>query len=174
MLAPNILKLSMKILIYYGIVVSYVYLVSSPLCPIDRTRITMSHKILITGTSGGLGGRVLGHLLKTVPAEGLIAFARDPMKVDRYATQGVNIRQGDLNDPASLDKAFAGVGTLVLIATTDVGPVRLGQKRSAVDAAKRANVRHVLYLGVIQNDEPGHDFIVLDHQIRPTQVAHLI
>lgn len=124
----------------------------------------MSHTILITGVSGHLGSGVLDHLLKTVPADRLIALARDPKKVERYAAKGVTIRQGDYNDPASLDKAFSGVHTLLLIPTADVGPARLGQHRNAVDAAKRAGVQHILYTGVIHHDEPGHGFIVSDHQ----------
>lgn len=131
----------------------------------------MSLNILITGVSGHLGSGVLDHLLKLVPADRMIAMARDPRKIERYAAHGVTVRAGDYNDPASLDKAFAGVHTLLIVPTVEIGPQRLTQTRNAVDAAKRAGVQHVLYTGVIHHDETGHGNIVKDHQDAEKYIA---
>ena len=137
----------------------------------QRYRTTMSQKILITGVSGHLGSGVLDHLLKNHKAENLIAMARDPKKIERYAAKGVSIRQGDFNDPTSLDKAFADVHTLLVIPTVEIGPQRFAQAKNAVDAAKRAGVQHILYTGVIHHDEEGHGNIVKDHQDAEKYIA---
>src|SRR5262245_29468338 len=119
----------------------------------------MSHTILITGASGHLGGGVLDNLIKKVPADRLIALARDPKKAERFAAKGVTVRQGDLNDPASLDKAFAGVHTVLLIPTVEMGQ-RQKQTQNVVGAAKRAGVQHILFTGIVHHNETGHGPVV--------------
>ncbi|MDX9750942.1 MAG: SDR family oxidoreductase [Flavobacteriales bacterium] len=132
----------------------------------------MSQKILITGASGHFGGGVLDHLLHLLPADRLIAMARDPQKLQRFADKGVEARHGDYDDPASLEAAFQGVGTVLLVPGGDLQPgKRPGQHRNVVDAAKRAGVGHILYKGIIHHDEPGHGLLISDHQDTEQMIA---
>lgn len=131
----------------------------------------MERTFLITGASGHLGGGILDHLLRHVPAGQLIAFARDPRKVERFAAQGVPVRQGDLGDPASLERAFAGVHTVLLIPSVNLGPGRVMENRNAIAAAKKAGVQHLLYTGVIHHGETGLGPILSDHQQAEADIA---
>lgn len=65
--------------------------------------------LAITGTTGQLGQATLLHLFAKVAAGQLVAVVRDPQKAAALAAQGVKLRQGNYNDPASLVAAFQGV-----------------------------------------------------------------
>lgn len=122
----------------------------------------MSNKILITGASGGLGGGVLDHLLKLVPAERLVALGRNTTKMERFAQAGVDVRIADFDDAAATEKALVGIHTVYLVPTT--APNRLEQHQRVIDSAKRAGVRQFIYSGVIHHGETGQGTIVSDHQ----------
>jgi NAD(P)H dehydrogenase (quinone) len=105
--------------------------------------------LMITGATGHLGTAVADHLL----AQGDVAFSilsRDPAKSKRYAEQGIAVRMGDFDDPASLRGAFAGVSKLLLISSRSLD--RTAQQRSVVDAAVAAGVRHIVYTGLSIRD----------------------
>lgn len=114
--------------------------------------------IAITGATGHLGqATILALAAKLAPAQ-LVAVVRDPQKGADVLPQGVNVRRGDYNDPASLLAAFQGVETLLLISTSEHEyEVRLRQHRNAIEAAKQAGVRHVLYTSVV-NPNPDSPF----------------
>ncbi|AKU21592.1 NAD(P)H-binding protein [Massilia sp. NR 4-1] len=107
--------------------------------------------IVITGASGQLGQLVISGLLKQVPASAIAAVVRDPAKAGALAAQGVQLRQADYNDPASLDAAFHGAEKILLISSSEVGQ-RLPQHRNAVEAAKRAQPKLLAYTSVLHAD----------------------
>jgi NAD(P)H dehydrogenase (quinone) len=100
--------------------------------------------ILVTGATGNLGKAVIKNLLKKLPANQIAALARDMNKVEELKAQNVDIRMGDYNDAASLNRAMQGAEKLLFISSNDV-ITRLGQHRNVVDAAKKANIKHILY-----------------------------
>lgn len=106
-------------------------------------------KLLVTGASGQLGRLVLHHLLETekVPASQIVATTRTPEALADFAARGIEVRPADFDDPASLDKAFAGVDRLLLVSTNELmrPGQRLIQHQNAVAAAERAGVKHVIY-----------------------------
>ncbi|MDP9983765.1 uncharacterized protein YbjT (DUF2867 family) [Pseudarthrobacter oxydans] len=69
-----------------------------------------------------------------MPAGQLVAAGRDLAKVADLAGRGVQVRQIDYQDPASLRRAFAGAGKVLLISDSEVGQ-RLEQHRNAIEAA---------------------------------------
>lgn len=115
--------------------------------------------LLVTGASGHLGRRVI-ELLLEARAGTIIAGTRTPEKLADFSARGVLVRQADFNDSASLEAAFAGVDRLLLISTDALGEpgLRLQQHRTAVKAAEKVGVSHVVYTSLVG---PGPDSPVL-------------
>jgi NAD(P)H dehydrogenase (quinone) len=99
--------------------------------------------LLVTGASGKLGRIAVEELLAR-GATKVIAGTRDPSKLADLAAKGAEVRKVDFNDPASLPQAFAGVERLLLVSTDGIG-TRVAQQTAAIEAAKAAGVRHVVY-----------------------------
>lgn len=120
---------------------------------------------LVTGAAGHLGRAVINHLLTTykVPAAKIIAATRDPGKLADLKARGVDVRAADFNDEAGLVKAFAGARRVLLISTDAMEPgVRVKQHTTAVRAAEKAGVEHVLYTS-IPNAETSAVSFAPDH-----------
>jgi len=106
-------------------------------------------KILITGASGPFGSGVArGLIAKGVQPSQLILVSRDPSKLAEFTAQGAEARAGDFDDYESLVRAFAGAERMLMISTNRVGQ-REPQHRNAVNAAKAAGVRHVIYTSFV-------------------------
>jgi len=119
--------------------------------------------VVVTGATGHLGRLIVEALIaRGVPASEITATGRSTDKLDDVATWGVAVKHADYLDPASLDAAFAGAGTLVLVSSGDFND-RAGQHRNAVDAAKRAGVGRIVYTS-IANAETSQMILALDHQ----------
>ncbi|MBI2255354.1 MAG: NAD(P)H-binding protein [Proteobacteria bacterium] len=102
----------------------------------------------VTGAGGQLGGQVLDNLLAGgVPAKEIVALTRDPAKLASYAAKGVAVKAGDFDKPAELATALQGIERLLIIPASDLRPgIRAPQHRNAVNAAKAAGVKHVIYI----------------------------
>jgi NAD(P)H dehydrogenase (quinone) len=107
--------------------------------------------IVITGATGKLGQHVIASLLTSVPAASIIAAVRNPAKAANLAALGVQVRQADYNDGASLDAAFKGATKILLISSSEVGQ-RAQQHQNVIDAAKRAGVALLAYTSVLRAD----------------------
>ncbi|WP_275556292.1 SDR family oxidoreductase [Mixta sp. Marseille-Q2659] len=107
--------------------------------------------IAITGATGQLGRLVIDCVLTKVPAEKVVAIVRSPAKAQDLAAKGVIVRQGDYNNPATLEKALAGVERLLLISSSEVGQ-RAPQHQAVIDAAKRNGVKFVAYTSLLHAD----------------------
>ncbi|HCC0196109.1 TPA: SDR family oxidoreductase [Proteus mirabilis] len=107
--------------------------------------------IAITGATGLLGQHVIENLLQTVPANQIVAFARDVKKGSSLSQKGVLVRQADYNDKASLITALQGVDKLLLISSSEVGK-RTIQHRNAIEAAKSADVQFIAYTSILHAD----------------------
>lgn len=101
--------------------------------------------ILVTGATGHLGRGITQELLPRVPAGQLAASARDPEKAAELTEQGVLVRQGDFADPASLATAFAGAAQVLVVSPNVLGEAGQQLTRNAVEAARAAGARRVLY-----------------------------
>ncbi|MER1689225.1 SDR family oxidoreductase [Proteus mirabilis] len=107
--------------------------------------------IAITGATGLLGQHVIENLLQTVPANQIVAFARDVKKGSSLSQKGVLVRQADYNDRASLITALQGVDKLLLISSSEVGK-RTIQHRNVIEAAKSADVQFIAYTSILHAD----------------------
>ena len=100
---------------------------------------------IVTGASGQLGQHVV-EMLVEAGAGPIVAVSRNPEKLADLKAKGIETRQGDFNDPASLDGAFAGGKRVLIISTDDLEPgKRIAAHSNAVAAAKAAGVDHIVY-----------------------------
>jgi len=123
------------------------------------------NRILITGATGHLGKAVINFLLKKgTPASQITALVRDEEKAADLKEKGIELRKGDYHDYASLLKAFTGIYKLLLVSSSDFND-RSNQHINAVNAAKEAGVRHILYTSVQsrENQPSAIPFVVKSH-----------
>ena len=102
--------------------------------------------ILVTGATGQVGRQVVQQLVQR--GAQVRALVRDPAKAQLPA--GVQLAQGDLLDIAALRRAFDGVSTLFLL--NAVVPDEFTQALVALNLAREAGIRRVVYLSVIHAD----------------------
>lgn len=109
----------------------------------------MSDTIFVTGASGHLGQAIISHLLDSqgIAPSRIVAGSRNPDKLGALAAKGVRVVKADFDDPAGLEKAFAGAGTVLIISTDalDGAGTRLRQHKAAVAAAAKAGVKRFAY-----------------------------
>lgn len=108
--------------------------------------------IALTGATGQFGSIVAETLLKSVPAEKIVASVRNPEKADKLRASGVEVRHGDFDQPETLDVAFAGVDRLLIVSADGDNDTRIRQHKAAVDAAVRAGVGYIVYTSVSRAD----------------------
>lgn len=101
--------------------------------------------IIVTGANGRLGRLVVEELLHRVPAERIGVSVRSPGAAEDLAQRGVRVRRGDFTDPASLADAFEGASQVLLVSVDALGEASVAQHRAAIDAAKQAGARRILY-----------------------------
>jgi NAD(P)H dehydrogenase (quinone) len=100
-------------------------------------------KYVISGASGSLGRKITEQLLEKIPAENLSVSTRTPNNLDALSQRGVAVHAADYNDPAALERAYAGSDVLMLISSLAVTK-RVPEHRNAINAAKRAGIKHIV------------------------------
>lgn len=107
--------------------------------------------IALTGATGQLGQLVVKHLLTRVAPSTVVAVVRDAAKAKDLAAAGIQVRVAAYGDETALTKAFAGVSSVLLISSSEVGQ-RVPQHLSVVEAAKAAGVGRFIYTSVLKAD----------------------
>ena len=106
----------------------------------------MNQTILLAGATGMLGGRIAHYLLEQPDARVRLLvrdIAGKKHALDSFATKGAELIEGDLADPASLDRATHGVD--VIVSAVQGGPDIIVDGQVALAAAgKRNGVRRIL------------------------------
>lgn len=106
--------------------------------------------LLVTGVSGNLARQTVEFLVKN-GATKVIGTTRKPEKAEALKNLGVTIRPANFDDPSTLVEAFRGANRMLLISTNKIGQ-RVPQHKNAIDAAKAAGVKQVIYTSLASAD----------------------
>ena len=119
-------------------------------------------RVVITGGSGQLAQRAAELLLAKIAPGDLIVTTRTPAGLRSLAERGVIVRHADFAAPQTLRAAFAGAERMLLVSATDLGQ-RTAQHRAAIEAAKAAGVRHVVYTSGLRPEPPNPAVVAPSH-----------
>ena len=103
--------------------------------------------IAVTGASGGVGSRVVRHLLARPNPPPVVALARRPHAVPDAPR--LTVRPADYDDPSSLRDGFSGVRTLVFVSSDGVAESMRRHHEHVIAAAIDAGVEHVVYTSIV-------------------------
>jgi uncharacterized protein YbjT (DUF2867 family) len=119
--------------------------------------------ILVTGAGGFVGGHVVHELRgRDLPVRCLV---REPRKAARLEAWGCELAEGDMTDPASLERAVEGVDTVVHLVAVRQGPADLFQRvmvdgtRSLLAAAEKAGVGRFVHMSALGTTEETKDAV---------------
>ncbi|HVI41190.1 MAG TPA: SDR family oxidoreductase [Anaerovoracaceae bacterium] len=100
--------------------------------------------IVVTGANGNLGRMVVNFLKERIPVSEIAASVREPEKAADLSAAGIDVRQADFRDRASVVRAFTGADKVLIISTSGASDT-VSEHRNAVDAAVEAGVKHIFY-----------------------------
>ncbi len=139
---------------------------------------------LIAGASGMLGGMITR--LAVSRGRRVRILARPSSNVDELRSLSVEIATGDLKDRDSLDRACAGIDTVITTANAGtrggedtIESVDLAGNRNLIDAAAAAGVRHFVFVSAFgaAEDSPVPLFAAkarTEAHLRSSGMAHTI
>ncbi len=121
--------------------------------------------IVVTGATGHLGRAIVEKLVSRVPASQVGASVRDLAKAADLIARGIRVRQGDFDDPKSLLHVFEGATQVLLVSSNAraYGGDTLGQHRAAIEAARAAGARRIVYTSHMAASGSSAFHPMLDH-----------
>jgi NAD(P)H dehydrogenase (quinone) len=117
--------------------------------------------IAITGATGKLGRLIVNKLKARTQAAEIIALARTPGKA---ADLGVQVRQADYSQPDTVERALAGVETLLLVSSNEIGQ-RAVQHRNVIEAARKAGVQWIVYTSLLHAETSAIKSLAGEHLV---------
>jgi NAD(P)H dehydrogenase (quinone) len=128
----------------------------------------------ITGATGQLGRLVIEHLKGIVSAESLVALVRTPSKA---ADLGIEAREFDYSNPATLVASLKGIDHLLLISSSEIGQ-RKEQHQNVIDAAKESGVKRIVYTSLLHADTSSlglaEEHLATEHALKESGIPYTI
>jgi NAD(P)H dehydrogenase (quinone) len=127
--------------------------------------------IFVSGANGQFAGAVINTILSAGRGHALAVGTRDVNSAfaRRLAGQGVQVRHSDFRDPELMRRALQGVDKALFIPTYDTNDQRLQQNTNALEAARAAGVRHIVYPSFLNAESQRVEHSRLVHY--PTEKA---
>lgn len=121
--------------------------------------------IVVTGATGQLGRAIIEKLVARVPPSTVGASCREPTEAAALAALGVRVRRGDFEDLGSLVQAFEDASQVLVVSSNAraYGGDTLAQHKNAIDAARVAGVRRVVYTSHMGASATSRFPPMLDH-----------
>lgn len=121
-------------------------------------------KLIVTGVDGNFGGYVARNIIKLTGKENLIFTCPFEEGLKELKEQGYDCRVANFNHVDGLEKAFEGGDAILIISSPFVGEKRRNAHKNAVDAAKKAGVKKVVYTSLVNaQDEENPSIEKIDH-----------
>ena len=114
--------------------------------------------IVVTGATGQLGRQIVEGLLTRLPSTQIDVSVRDPEKAGDFEQRGMRVSRGDFADPSTLAKAFEGAEQVLIISVNKFGDEAVRQHGNAIQAAKNAGAKRILYTSH-QGASPSSAFV---------------
>jgi uncharacterized protein YbjT (DUF2867 family) len=134
--------------------------------------------IIVTGASGQLGHAIVEQLVRRVPPECVGVSVRDESKVADLSALGVRVRRADFDEPDSVRHAFQNAQQVLIVSSNAraFGADPLVQHRTAIEAARAAGARRVLYTSHMAASDtssfsPMHDHHATELMLRQSGLA---
>jgi uncharacterized protein YbjT (DUF2867 family) len=112
--------------------------------------------IVVTGANGKLGRKIVEQLLKRIPARDIGVSVRDVNTAQDLKERGVRVRQGHFDNSESLIHTFEEASQVLLISSHSLGEEAVRQHQTAIDSAKKAGVRRLLYTSQMFSSTTSH------------------
>lgn len=133
--------------------------------------------ILITGANGHLGSLTIDFLLDRNPDADIAGLVRSIEKGAELKAKGVELKIGDYNDYACMQKAVEDVDQLLLISSSSLQG-RVEQHKNVIQAAKESNVEQIFYTSIVEADKKlsplSDDHAKTESLIKDSAIAHTI
>lgn len=111
-------------------------------------------KIAVTGATGHLGSKVIEHLNKEKQDLEIIALVHNKNRAQALMEKGYEIREIDFQNEDSLIKAFAGIDTLVYVASKTYSVFdRVRELENVLSALEKNQVKNLVAMSFIADQE---------------------
>jgi uncharacterized protein YbjT (DUF2867 family) len=113
----------------------------------DHMSADQSRLIVVTGATGLQGGQVARQLHAAGWRVRALTRDRNSAKAQALAAQGIEVAQGDMNDPASLAPVFEGAYGVFSVQNPMLSGVEseIRQGKNVGDTARQAGLQHFVY-----------------------------
>ena len=119
----------------------------------------------VTGVGGYVGAQTSRRLMERVPASQIIVTSRSEKALAEWRARGARAFKADYDDKAALIEAWRGAEAVFIVSAMQVGEVRRAQHKNAVEAAKAAGVKRVVYTSFLGAGDPSiNSFEIADHR----------
>lgn len=128
-------------------------------------------KLLVTGATGHLGGKVIEFLMDKLSTDSIVAGTRDTQseKAQDLIKKGIEVRHTDFEDKDSLVEAFKGMDKIFVISTFgDVENSAL-QQTNVSETAKEAGIKLMAYSSAPRADV-NEFFLAAPHLVRENSI----